>query len=131
MTIVVGYVPTPEGLAAIDHALEEAARRPTRLVVINTSTGNSLVDPRYASDVDLDALRQRLTDAGVDFEIRQSVTGKDASQAILEAARQGNADLIVIGVRRRTAVGKLLLGSQAQVVLLEADCPVLAVKAPR
>lgn len=131
MTIVVGYVPTPEGLAAIDHALEEAERRPTRLVVINTSTGNSLVDPRYASDVDLDALRQRLTDAGVDFEIRQSVTGKDASQAILEAARQGNADLIVIGVRRRTAVGKLLLGSQAQVVLLEADCPVLAVKAPR
>lgn len=131
MTIVVGYVPTPEGLAAIDHALEEAERRPTRLVVINTSTGNSLVDPRYASDVDLDTLRQRLTDAGVDFEIRQSVTGKDASQAILEAARQGNADLIVIGVRRRTAVGKLLLGSQAQVVLLEADCPVLAVKAPR
>jgi nucleotide-binding universal stress UspA family protein len=46
-------------------------------------------------------------------------------------ARTTNADLIVIGLRRRTPVGKLIMGSAAQTILLEADCPVLAVKAPR
>ena len=48
---------------------------------------------------------------------------------MLDAAEEHNADLIVIGLRRRTPVGKLIMGSTSQRILLEADCPVLAVKA--
>ncbi|MEI2775523.1 MAG: universal stress protein [Tetrasphaera sp.] len=132
MAIVVGYVPTPEGAAAIDFAIEEARRRQTRMIVLNTSTGDSLVDRRYAGDSDWHALQERLNAAGVEHELSQSVSaGRDASDALIDIAQQVGADLIVIGVRRRSPVGKLIMGSQAQRILLEADCPVVAVKAAR
>ena len=130
MPIVVGFVPTPEGHAALDRAIEEARLRGRRLVVLNTSRGESTVDPRYASTADWDAVQRRLRDSGVEFEATQSVDAHDASDQILRVARDTNAELIVIGLRRRTPVGKLIMGSAAQTVLLEAEAPVLAVKAP-
>jgi nucleotide-binding universal stress UspA family protein len=66
----------------------------------------------------------------VDHELTQLVASKDAADQILRLADELNAELIVIGLRRRTPVGKLILGSQAQTILLEAECPVLAVKSP-
>jgi nucleotide-binding universal stress UspA family protein len=63
------------------------------------------------------------------YEIDQQVRGHDASDELVEIADRVKASLIVIGMRRRTPTGKLLTGSQAQRVLLDANCPVLAVKA--
>lgn len=51
-----------------------------------------------------------------------------AADAVLQAAGEHEAELIVIGIRRRSPVGKALLGSAAQDILLAADCPVLGVK---
>jgi nucleotide-binding universal stress UspA family protein len=69
-----------------------------------------------------------LSEAGVEHELTQLVESKDAADQILRLADELNAELIVIGLRRRSPVGKLILGSQAQTILLEAECPVLAVK---
>src|ERR1019366_6530081 len=66
---------------------------------------------------------------GVEHEVRQVVRGNEPSQDLIEVANEVNADFIVIGLRRRTPVGKLILGSNAQRILLDASCPVLAVKA--
>ncbi len=55
----------------------------------------------------------------------------DAADDILQAATGEDAELIVIGLRHRSPVGKLLLGSTAQEVLLSAECAVLAVKPSR
>ena len=44
-------------------------------------------------------------------------------------ASKVDADLIVIGLRKRSQVGKLVMGSNAQEILMAAACPVLAVKA--
>ncbi len=129
MTIVVGYVPKPEGRAALEWAIDEAARRGSRLVVLNTSSGAATVDRAYAGSDDWEAAQARLADSGVDYEARQAVTGGDASEAIVEAVEATNAELVVIGLRRRSPVGKLILGSQAQQILLSAPCPVTAVKA--
>ena len=63
------------------------------------------------------------------YEIDQHVGGLDALEELVEAADRIKASLIVIGLRRRSATGKLLTGSQAQRILLDANCPVLAVKA--
>ncbi|GAB2663166.1 universal stress protein [Kribbella swartbergensis] len=128
MAIIVGYVPTPEGAAALEGAIEEAKLRRQRLVVVNSSRGESLVDRRFASGSEWESVEHRLADAGVEHELTQVVESKDAGEQILKLAHELNAELIVIGLRRRTPVGKLLLGSQAQTILLQAECPVLAVK---
>jgi nucleotide-binding universal stress UspA family protein len=129
VSVVVGYVPTPEGVAAFEHALQEAVKRLTRLVVVNTSRGDALVDQRYAATEQLDELESRLVEAEVEHLLVHSIRGRDAADEILAAAGEHRAELIVLGLRRRSPVGKLIMGSTAQRVLLDARCPVLAVKA--
>jgi nucleotide-binding universal stress UspA family protein len=125
MTIVVGYSPDTHGRAALEHAAAEARERAERLVVVNATSGQRLVDPRFAADADIATMGERLGD--LDLEVRHEVVD-DVADAVLAAARAEQARLVVVGVRRRSPVGKLLLGSVAQRVILEADCPVLAVK---
>ena len=129
MTIVVGYVPTPEGEAALTAAVAEARLRDQPLHVVNSSRGDVLQDPRFASERALDQVRAKLDGAGVVYEIDQRVAGHDASDEVVDAADRVKASLIVIGMRRRTVTGKMITGSQAQRILLDANCPVLAVKA--
>ena len=129
MTIVVGYVPTPEGEAALDAAITEASLREQPLHVVNSARGDVLADTRFASERVLDQVRAKLDRAGVVYEIDQRVTGHEASDEVVDAAERVKASLIVIGMRRRTPTGKLITGSQAQRILLDAHCPVLAVKA--
>ncbi len=129
MTIVVGYVPTPEGEAALDAAIAEAGLRNQPLHVVNSARGDVLADPRFASEQLLGQVREKLDGAGVVYEIDQPVAGHEASDEVVEAADRVKASLIVIGMRRRTPTGKLITGSQAQRILLDAHCPVLAVKA--
>ena len=128
MTVVVGYVPRPEGESALRHAVDEARSRGSRLVVVNTSRGDAAVDARYADDAQLLALEATLAASGVEHQVVHGIHGREASEEILEVAQEHRADLLVIGLRRRSPVGKLLMGSTAQRVLLEAACPVLAVK---
>lgn len=127
MTIVVGYSPDAYGRAALDHAAEEARERRERLVVVNATAGQSLVDAGFAHDAEIAAITDRLEAEGLDVEVRHEVV-PDVADAVLAAAASEGARLVVVGVRRRTPVGKLLLGSIAQRVILEATCPVLAVK---
>jgi nucleotide-binding universal stress UspA family protein len=129
-TIVVGYVPKAEGRAALRRAAEEARLRGAHLVVINSARGGRDFDADEAirSDAELDAVRSQLAEVGVDAEVRQLVRGLDAAEDLIAVAKETSADFIVIGLRRRTPVGKLILGSNAQRILLDAPCPVLAVK---
>jgi len=131
MAIVVGFVPTNEGRAALRRAAEEARLRATRLVVINSNRGGKDLTAEEAAryDDELDTVKRELTEAGVDHEIRQLVRGLEPVEDLIAVAEETSADFIVIGLRRRTPVGKLILGSNAQRILLDAPCPVLAVKA--
>ncbi len=128
MIIVVGYVPTAEGSAAVDAAIVEAQLRGARLVVVNTGHFGDFAHPSYATAQDIDALDEQLDAAGVEHEIQRPTRSSAPADVILDVATETGAELIVIGVRRRSAVGKILTGSTAQQVLLEANCPVLAVK---
>ncbi|MFB7223468.1 universal stress protein [Streptomyces sp. NPDC056227] len=129
MTVLVGYVPSPEGEAALRAGVDEARTRGETLLVMNASRGDAYVDRGFAQQKDLDQVRRDLTELGVDFDIRQVVGGRDAAEEIVELAGSSEVSLVVIGLRHRSAVGKLLLGSSAQRILLDSSCPVLAVKA--
>jgi len=129
MTIVVGYVPKPEGRAALDRAIEEAKLRGGRLVVVNASRGDSFVDAGYAPVQEIELVKSRLAEAGVDYELRQLVRGHEPAEEVVDLADEVGAELIVIGMRRRSTVGKFLMGSTAQRILMDAHCAVLAVKA--
>ncbi|HET7397380.1 MAG TPA: universal stress protein [Intrasporangium sp.] len=130
MTVIVGYRPTPEGGAALDRAVEETRRRGARLLVVNSAEEPPGSPEPISAERGVDALARRLSSAGVAHDIRQLHLGEDPCEAILAGVSEPTADLIVIGVRRRTPVGKLITGSVAQRILLEAPCAVLAVKAP-
>jgi nucleotide-binding universal stress UspA family protein len=130
-TIVVGYIPKPEGRAALSRGVEEAKLRHAKLVVVNSHRGGSEFSREDAMDTEaqLKEVREELSAAGVEHEIRQLVQGMDPAEDLINVASDVSAEFIVIGLRRRTPVGKLILGSNAQRILLDAPCPVLAVKA--
>ncbi len=115
--IVVGYSSRPEGRAALRRALAEAGLRHGGLIV------------QHGPDDDLPELVDVLDRAGVAYELRPLQDHLEPADHLLELAEDTGAAFIVIGLRRRSPVGKLLLGSNAQRVLLDASCPVLAVKA--
>ena len=116
--IVVGYSAKPEGRAALERSLAEARLRGSRLIVVHTSPESEVAE-----------LTAELDQAAVAYEVAASMDGLDPAEELISAANRTAAEFIVIGLRRRSPVGKLLLGSNAQRVLLDAGCPVLAVKA--
>lgn len=128
--IVVGYIPTAEGEAALNAAIAEAARRGIALLVINASRGGAVVDDRRAADAALAQVAAQAREAGVAATV-QAPDGSDPVDAVLDAANHEHTEALVIGLRRRSPVGKLFLGSTAQRLLLGAECPVVAVKAAR
>jgi nucleotide-binding universal stress UspA family protein len=127
MTVVVGYIPDEFGEAALAESIEEARRRQALLVVVNATKGDALVDRRYVGEQGLAELRSRLAGLDVEYEVRQDVVA-DVAEEMLRVARDTSAQVLVIDIRHRTPVGKMIMGSVAQHVLLDAPCPVLAVK---
>jgi len=125
--VVAAYSADDYGRAAVAYAEAVALAAGARLVVVNATRGDSYVDSRFAADDEITALRERLVGEGLAVEVRHDLV-PDVAEAVVTAADQAQADLVVVGVRRRTPVGKLLLGSVAQRVILDAHCPVVAVK---
>lgn len=148
MKILLAYQPTDEGRAALSAARDEAQLRGADLIIarhVKLSSGvavpevpavrSASSDVRSGQDpeklqAELDAVAQDARASGISAETRLLTTGSDPAKGFLEVADDEGVDLIVIGIRRRSPVGKLVLGSVSQDVLLQATCNVLAVKAP-
>lgn len=127
MSIVVGFLATVEGRAALDAAVRESRLRHDRVVVVVSTRPDDPESRRDDVEAALRSVQEELTAAGVDHEIRL-LDGGDVAEDLIGTAEETDAQLVVIGLRRRSPVGKLILGGNAQRVLFDAPCPVLTVK---
>ena len=129
MTILVAYVPRPEGQAALDKGIEIATRNQEDLMVVNATPGGTKNEPSMADVQDVERVEKLLAGSGINATFKQFVRGKSAIEEIQDMVDLLPVSLVIIGLRKRSPVGKLLLGSVAQEILLTVSCPVMAVKA--
>ena len=96
MTVVVGYIPDKFGDAALAEGIEEARRRRTRLLVVNATRGDALIDRRYLGQEGLADLEERLAGIEVEHEVRQAM-GADIAEEMIRVVREVDAQVLVIG----------------------------------
>ncbi len=118
MTIVVAYADTPPGQAAMT-AAAESMRDGEDVIVVLAVRGET---PPTVAD-----LESRWPGLAGRVEVDRADLA-DPSDAVVQVAQRRDARLVVLGLRHRTPVGKMVFGSTAQRILLDATCPVLAVK---
>ncbi|MFJ6042377.1 universal stress protein [Brachybacterium paraconglomeratum] len=124
--ILLAYVPSATSEAAFDFAVEEAERRDASLLVLASERAP---DPRKARGVtDQRPLQERLEETGLAFELRTVPKRDDPADDILDAVEHDDVDLVILGIRKRTPIGKILLGSTSQRVAIESPVPVVMVK---
>ena len=128
MTVLVAFLPTPEGEAAFAAGLTEASRRGEDVLLLNSPRGGAPVSTDVASPEVVASLSARAEAAGVRLETHQEPHSGELADEVVRVAGTVDASVIVLGLRRRSPVGKLLMGSTEQRILLDADRPVLAVK---
>jgi nucleotide-binding universal stress UspA family protein len=131
MRIVAGFLRSPEGRAALERAITETRLRDGELLVVHSMKGGERdeLEQVLTYREEFEQLEAQLQETGVRYRLIEYARGNAPSEDLLQAAKDEDADMIVIGIRRRSPVGKLILGSNAQDILLHATCAVLAVKA--
>ncbi|MFC7753812.1 universal stress protein [Tsukamurella soli] len=117
MTIIAAVTDSPEGALALSEGVAEAKRLGTELVAVNLGLIPLDVSPHGA-------------EVPITVVDRVGRGDRDPVDAVLDQITSHGATRLVIGVKRRSAVGKAVLGSVSQRLLLHAPVPVLAVKLP-
>lgn len=130
MSIVVGFIDTPEGNAAVTAAIAEAKLRATSVVILHSMVGggHEKGDEYISSAEAIERVEKLLSESGVQYSTHEYIRGKKPAEDIVTASAVHDAELIVIGIRKRSATGKYLLGSNALEILHDAKVPVLCVK---
>lgn len=130
MKILVGYDESKEADKALSLALKHAEAFNAEVLIMT-----SLEQSPTLKKVDIDKaesrlenLRKRFTSDGISCDVRASVSYQAPGEDLVDFAKENDIDQIIIGVKNRSKVGKLLLGSNAHFIIMKAPCPVLAVK---
>ncbi|CAN5671807.1 hypothetical protein BH11ACT8_BH11ACT8_08940 [soil metagenome] len=124
MTVGLGFFGTAESRAALGHAIRECTVHGADLVVV-------VPEPVAGSDAfGADLALARASLGGHQVSVRVVADEHDTPGALIDLSYEDDVDLLVMGLKRRSPVGKLILGSLTQKVLLDARCPVTAVKPP-
>jgi nucleotide-binding universal stress UspA family protein len=130
MKILVGYDGTNSAKAALQLAITHARVFEAQVMVITSLTGGTVTEEAEINNAneDLAEAEKMAKKAGIPCETHLLVRGMQPGEDIVNFAAENEVDAIYIGVKRRSKVGKLLFGSNAQYVIIKASCPVTTVK---
>jgi nucleotide-binding universal stress UspA family protein len=130
MKILVGYDGSNSAKDALALAKKHAAAFDAKVIVVSSLTGGSVthaVEVEHATE-DLESAKKIFDDDGIACETKLLVRGMTPGEDLVDYAKEKAIDEIIIGIKRRSKVGKLLFGSNAQYVIIKAPCPVVTVK---
>lgn len=132
MSIAVAQDDSAEGRSALLHAAREADFQQTSMAVLHIFTVDQPDIERHIKTIEA-MTRQTLEDGGfgsLDWTLHTATDEDGRAAALVDLTESVGADLLVVGSRRRTPIGKFLLGSTVQRLVLDSPVPVLVVKAP-
>ena len=128
MKILVGYDGSDVAKRALNLAQEHARKFHAKIYVLH-SVVTDLPRKQYEKDKkDLEEVGKFLEKAGFDCEVQLSIQNMTAGEHLVHFAESHKVDELILGIRLKSKVGKFLLGSTAQYVILQAPCPVVSVK---
>ncbi|MEI2775009.1 MAG: universal stress protein [Tetrasphaera sp.] len=128
MTVVVAHQASEISAKVLAEAVREAAFREVELVILNV-TGDLDMDKNQALEVGIgDVVDEVKGDHEISWRVHVAPLAHDVAHTVLSTAADLGAELLIIGARQRSPVGKALMGSIAQDLILESPIPVLVVK---
>ena len=130
MKIMVGYDQSNVAKEALELAKKHAKAFDAKVYVVRSlaqSREMKLEDIQKAEQ-ELENIRRSFRDEEIACKTEAIISSISPGEDLVQFAQENEIDEIIIGVRRRSKVGKLLFGSNAQYIILMAQCPVVAVK---
>jgi nucleotide-binding universal stress UspA family protein len=130
MKILVGYDGSNSAKDALKLAKDHAMALDAKVDVVTSMEGakNNQYDDVRQAELGLEFAKALLEEDNVDCETHLLIRGLTPGEDLVQFAEENQINEIFIGVRRRSKVGKLLMGSTAQHVILNAPCPVVSIK---
>lgn len=130
MKLLVGYDGSNSAKEAIEVAKMHAKAFGATVSVVRSLgevKGDQGVKVAQA-EKELESVKSRFDDASIKCQTHLLIRGMTPGEDLVKFADENNVDEIVIGVKRRSKMGKILFGSNAQFIILKATCPVVTVK---
>jgi nucleotide-binding universal stress UspA family protein len=130
MKIVVGYDGSNSSKEALRVARRHAVAFKASVDIVTSKEKGTEQEQQAIEDAErgLEWAKTAFDEKGIACKTHLLIRGMAPGEDLVDFARENGADMIVVGVKRRSKVGKLLMGSTAQFVILQASCPVITVK---
>lgn len=130
MNILVAYDGTKEAKEAVRLAVRHAKAFNARIILAYSMVGGPEIPRKEFEHAEKELQTQEilLKEEGLACETLLSVRGLETGEDIVKLAEEKQAEEIIIGIQRKSKVGKLLFGSTAQYIILRAPCPVITVQ---
>ena len=128
MKILAGYDGSDLSEKVLKLARERAKRLDAKIYVLHSKVTDL---PQKAHELDLQNMRNvrsLLEKEGFPCETHVIIRNMTPGEHLVQFAEENGMDEIIVGIKRKSKVGKLLLGSTAQHVILRAPCPVVSVR---